>query len=246
MDENNDAILSQFLSPTVSTDAEAARQSVHTSGDDFDGAGSSFAEMSDGGDGGGGDGRGGIGCVNGTDECDVIDASGDIDGDGNIAEASDDGGGGGFGTAINNDDIIGGGGDFSVQMSEPDYDHLQVEDDDDDDDDAERRSDDGSGIGSSDDAASSPDYDHLGLGYNEEEIVAPASSFQDHDNGIVKNNKKEGPVVEVKAVDGHHCEAGEGEEVDDLGEEYILGTMLVRVLQARDVKVNYGLPLASF
>jgi len=215
MDENNDAILSQFLSPTGSTDAEAARQSVHTSGEDFDGAGSSFAEMSDGGDGGdggGGDGRGGIGCVNGTDECDVIDSSGDIDGDGNIAEASDDGGGGGFGTAINNDDIISGGGDF----------------------------------GSSDDAASSPDYDHLGLGYNEEEIVAPASSFQDHDNGIVKNNKKEGPVVEVKAVDGHHCEAGEGEEVDDLGEEYILGTMLVRVLQARDVKVNYGLPLASF
>jgi hypothetical protein len=45
--------------------------------------------------------------------------------------------------------------------------------------------------------------------------------------------------VEVKAVDGHHCEAVEGEEVDDLGEEYILGTMLVRVLQARDVKVNY-------
>jgi len=214
MDENNDAILSQFLSPTGSTDAEAARQSVHTSGEDFDGAGSSFAEMSDGGDGGdggGGDGRGGIGCVNGTDECDVIDSSGDIDGDGNIAEASDDGGGGGFGTAINNDDIISGGGDFSVQMSEPDYDHLQVEDDDDDDDDAERRSDD-----------------------------------EDHDNGIVKNNKKEGPVVEVKAVDGHHCEAGEGEEVDDLGEEYILGTMLVRVLQARDVKVNYGLPLASF
>jgi hypothetical protein len=239
MDENNDAILSRFPSPTGSTDAEAARQFVHTSGDDFDGAGDSFAEMSDGGDGGdggGGDGIGGIGYVNGTDECDVIDVSGDIDDYGNIDEASDDGGGGGFGTAINNDEIIGGGEDFSVQMSEPDYDHLQDEDDDDD---AERRSDDGSGIGSSDDVASSPNYDHLGLGYNEEEIVAPASSFQDHDNGIVKNNKKEGPAVEVKAVDGHHCEAVEGEEVDDLGEEYILGTMLVRVLQARDVKVNY-------
>ena len=230
MDENNDAILSRFPSPP--------RQLVHTSGDDFDGAGDSFAEMSDGGDGGGGDGRGGIGHVNGTDECDVIDASGDIDGDGNIDEASDDGGGGGFGTAINNDKIIGGGEDFSVQMSEPDYDHLQVEDDDDDDD-AERRSDDGSGISSSDDVASSPNYEHLGLGYNEEEIVAPASSFQDQDNGIVKNNKKEGPAVEVKAVDGHHFKAGEVEEVDDLGEEYILGTMLVRVLQARDVKVNY-------
>jgi hypothetical protein len=225
MDENNDAILSQFPSPTGS--AEAARQFVHTSGDDFDGAVDSFAETSDGGDGGDGgggrDGRGGIGYVNGTDECDVIDASGDTDSDGYIDEASDDGGGGEFGTAINNDEIIGGEEDLSVQPSEPDYDHLQVEDDDD-----ERRSD---GV------ASSPDYDHLGLGYIEEEIVAPAASC--HDNEIVKNNEKEGPAVEVKAVDGHHCEAVEGEEVDDLGEEYILGTMLVRVLQARDVKVNY-------
>ena len=44
MDENNNAILSRFPSPP--------RHFVQTSGDDFDGAGDSFAEISDGGDGG--------------------------------------------------------------------------------------------------------------------------------------------------------------------------------------------------
>ncbi|KAL3764536.1 hypothetical protein ACHAW5_004800 [Stephanodiscus triporus] len=41
----------------------------------------------------------------------------------------------------------------------------------------------------------------------------------------------------MKATDcERHCDAEDGEEDDDLGDEYILGTMLVRVLQARDVK----------
>ena len=79
---------------------------------------------------------------------------------------------------------------------------------------------------------------HLGLNCNNEELATAAPSCHYHVDESMKKNKTDDPAVETKATDECHCDAGEGEEDDDLGEEYILGTMLVRVLQARDIKVD--------
>jgi hypothetical protein len=130
---------------------------------------------------------------------------------------------------MNNDEVIDKEEGLSMQPLEPDYDHLLVGDDDDV---AEHQSNNGSG--GSNDVASLPNYDHLG----KEELAAAAPSCHYHVDESMNKNKTDDLAVETKATDECHCNAGEGEEDDNLGEEYILGTMLVRVLQARDVKVN--------
>ncbi len=134
---------------------------------------------------------------------------------------------------MNNDEVIDKEEGLSMQPLEPDYDHLLVGDDDDV---AEHQSNNGSG--GSNDVESLPNYDHLGLNCNKEELAAATPSCHYHVDESMNKNKTDDPAVETKATDECHCDAGEGEEDDNLGEEYILGTMLVRVLQARDVKVD--------
>ena len=114
---------------------------------------------------------------------------------------------------------------------------------------------------------SSPDYDYLGLDSvyevaeleeDEEEhenehsqIITTTSLFHDNksedsgvrDNAIPANNDPngiyptKGHKVDIQPMIVEDDDDDGVEEFEDLGEEYILGTMMVRVLQARHVKV---------
>jgi hypothetical protein len=235
MDVSEDEIpsppLSRILSLTGSTDAGVACQFMEMSGNDLGTAAGLFAEMmSDGGLGGevaGGaevGGGGGGGSDNQRDN--VV-----IDGFESSRDACDD--------EIVTDELDEG---HSIQTSEPDYDHLLVEDGDDNDSCDEYGShndnDDGDDDDSDDVASSTPDYDHLG---EVEELASTAASplRAQHHDGMMKNNTHDSPS-EINTKDGNDYDA-EGDVVDeddDLGEEYILGTMMVRVLQARDIKAS--------
>ena len=152
------------------------------------------------------------------------------------------------------DDDDDGGGGGNVLVEEKQFD-IQSDYDNDD------------GDNSSDEVVdSSPDYDYLGLDSvyevaeeeeDEEEhendhsqITTTTSLFQDNksedadvgDNSIPINDDPNG----IYPTKGHKVDIqpmivedddDRDEEFEDLGEEYILGTMMVRVLQARHVKV---------
>ena len=132
----------------------------------------------------------------------------------------------------------------SINLSEPDYDHLVTDENDTTFDtlchdiigDAQKSS---AVEDVEDDIDISPDYDHLAaaqydnLGLDCAELSAAvfdefaASPTKD----IVKGNSKEISEDDDQEYNFY------AEEVIDDGEEYILGTMMVRVLQARHVKV---------
>ena len=148
---------------------------------------------------------------------------------------------------------------------EPDYDHLLAEedaddavketqadvhrDDDDDDDDDDNTS---SSIGLVD---SSPDYDYLGLdsvfdedNVDEENDHPQVATWTRHvhenrvgdtNDLVVSDNPDPNGIYPTKGhnVDIHDDDDDDDEEEDIGEEEYILGTMMVRVLQARHVKV---------
>jgi hypothetical protein len=63
------------------------------------------------------------------------------------------------------------------------------------------------------------------------------------DNPILTNNDPNA-IYPTKGhnVDMHDGDDDDDDEVADIGEEYILGTMMVRVLQARHVKVCVFIP----
>jgi len=129
------------------------------------------------------------------------------------------------GDAIDGNEI---GDEGSSAFSEPDYDYLVNDDDEQ------------SNSGSGSDVASSPDYDHLGLDYDDlsatylDDDGGSGNGIQEPDENILISASSKGPNTEAKATMGDCCYA----EESDVGEEYILGTMMVRVLEARHVKSN--------
>lgn len=78
--------------------------------------------------------------------------------------------------------------------------------------------------------ASSPDYDHLGLDYSD-------TAFEDSSYENVGGGSVEPPHQGIPEVTKGSEEANYEYVIDD-GEDYILGTLMVRVLQARNVKVS--------
>lgn len=138
----------------------------------------------------------------------------------------------------------------SEHFSEPDYEYLLSNEDEDD----------GAGAVVDEDNSSeemvysSPDYDYLGLEsvYEEEdeeegnvsehsqEVAALTTTLiQDavSDNPMPANDLNSIYPTKGHKVDLQPVTTDDDEEVEDSGEEYILGTMMVRVLQARHVKV---------
>ena len=130
-------------------------------------------------------------------------------------------------------------------LSEPDYDFLAVEEEDvgdtDYDYDYEQQQMQNMEDDLSDDEPSSPEYDHLGLDDYEQEISAydfPDVSCGNNDLNTTSSHEQNQNANEPSAT----C-AGENElmyyaQVEDEGGEYILGTLMVRVLQAKNLKVG--------
>ena len=97
----------------------------------------------------------------------------------------------------------------------------------------------------------SPNYDHLGLDCAElsasvfDEFTLKDDSMDVQDNGALQlasdHNKMEkiGEHENENEYNFYAAVEEENELLEDDGEEYILGTMMVRVLQARNVKVCY-------
>jgi hypothetical protein len=85
--------------------------------------------------------------------------------------------------------------------------------------------------------ASSPDYDYLAMDTTEHETILPddiptAALMTNNEVSLAK--PREAPVE------------NEYEYVIQEGEEYILGTLMVRVLQAKNVRVSCSLVVALF
>ena len=96
----------------------------------------------------------------------------------------------------------------------------------------------------------SPNYDHLGLDCAElsasvfDEFTLKDDSKSVHDYGelqLASNHNKMEKIGEHEKENEYNFYAAveENELLEDDGEEYILGTMMVRVLQARNVKVCF-------
>ena len=97
----------------------------------------------------------------------------------------------------------------------------------------------------------SPNYDHLGLDCTElsasvfDEFTLKDDSMDVQDNGALQlasdHNKMEkiGEHEKEHEYNFYAAVEEENELLEDDGEEYILGTMMVRVLQARHVKVCF-------
>ena len=96
----------------------------------------------------------------------------------------------------------------------------------------------------------SPNYDHLGLDCAElsasvfDEFTLKDDSKSVQDNGelqLASNHNKMEKIGEHEKENEYNFYAAveENELLEDDGEEYILGTMMVRVLQARHVKVCF-------
>ena len=97
----------------------------------------------------------------------------------------------------------------------------------------------------------SPNYDHLGLDCAElsasvfDEFTSKDDSMDVQDNGalqLASNHNKMEKIGEHEKEHEYNFYAAveeENELLEDDGEEYILGTMMVRVLQARHVKVCF-------
>ena len=205
--------LSQFLAFTGSADSNVARQFLEMSGDHLDTAVSLFMEVN--GDGSINDGEEEERMRRG-EECHVPITGGESIGDSSNRIDGD---------AIDGNEI---GDEGSSAFSEPDYDYLVNDDDEQ------------SNSGSGSDVASSPDYDHLGLDYDDlsatylDDDGGSGNGIQEPDENILISASSKGPNTEAKATMGDCCYA----EESDVGEEYILGTMMVRVLEARHVKVS--------
>ena len=100
----------------------------------------------------------------------------------------------------------------------------------------------------------SPNYDHLGLDCAElsasvfDEFTLKDDSMDVQDDGLqlASNHNKMEKIGEHENENEYNFYAAveeENELLEDDGEEYILGTMMVRVLQARHVKVCFILGL---
>ena len=95
----------------------------------------------------------------------------------------------------------------------------------------------------------SPNYDHLGLDCAElsasvfDEFTLKDDSMDLQDDGLqlASNHNKMEKIGEHEKENEYNFYAAveENELLEDDGEEYILGTMMVRVLQARNVKVCF-------
>eukprot|EP01082_Thalassiosira_pseudonana_P005669 g5637.t1 g5637 contig2:957270-959428(+) len=104
-------------------------------------------------------------------------------------------------------------------LSEPDYGYLSNEADD-----INNNS-----SNAEDDMSSSPNYDHLGLDCEEISASFNLKQQQQHHGHI--------PHDDEVATEQYDC-LEEEYRMDNVGEEYILGTLMVRVLQARHLKSN--------
>ena len=99
----------------------------------------------------------------------------------------------------------------------------------------------------------SPNYDHLGLDcaelsasvFDEFTLKDDSKSVQDDGLQLASNHNKMEKIGEHEKENEYNFYAAveENELLEDDGEEYILGTMMVRVLQARHVKVCFILGL---
>lgn len=176
-----------------------------------------------------------------------VETNDGVDEDGGCVGGAAEGGGDGVGreeerpppSAVAVGDVEEGSAN---DLSEPDYDYLAVSADDEDC--VERQSDAGSG-----DVPSSPDYDHLDTSCGEE---LPSSSF--HGSGGNANAREHVPMAACSNDEhpkpmpmGEYDSDCHPEEEDDadVGEEYILGTLMVRVLQAKNLKVRNIMALIS-
>ena len=78
--------------------------------------------------------------------------------------------------------------------------------------------------------SSSPNYDHLGLDCEEISASFNLQQQQQQQHGHI-------PHDDEVATEQNDC-LEEEYRMDNVGEEYILGTLMVRVLQARHLKVR--------
>ena len=99
--------------------------------------------------------------------------------------------------------------DVDGDFSEPDYDHLFTGEDD-------------VSVSSHENMPSSPDYNHLG---------ACAEDFS-----AMHDSRQEPMGAKAGAIEDEDCYPEKGK--DEMAEEYILGTLMVRVLQAKHLKVR--------
>mmetsp|Transcript_35274 Transcript_35274/g.75309 ORF Transcript_35274/g.75309 Transcript_35274/m.75309 type:complete len:788 (+) Transcript_35274:203-2566(+) len=233
-DSNDSALFSQLLAfAGHSVDADVARRSLEMGGNSLEAAVGLFVDMDD--DSGGGVGGGAL----------RIEESGrEARGEGGRAPTPASGGGGGGDNVGDLNDSFGDGDDKSLTFSEPDYDFLADYDDD------------GGEVSDafSDDVPSSPDYDHLGpccveelssslyYAHGEGDVSDIEAIEEDNEGDIARvassGNKDPKPMDTARETwhDHERDHAGGGEE--DGGEEYILGTLMVRVLQAKNLKHN--------
>jgi hypothetical protein len=145
------------------------------------------------------------------------------------------------GQAMSNNEVF----DDLSSSSEPDYDYL-----------AEERSisqnnyeqnnefDDSRSCDES--VLSTPDYDNLGADCEEEEVQLQSYQHQEQNDIDVAHTVSTFPVIPTEnefdnigsddnQEDDHHIDI----DYEAIGEDYILGTLMVRVLQARNLRVSF-------
>lgn len=215
---NGEDAISLFLSITGTTDSVVARQYLDMSGNKLDSAVNLFMEMNSPN---GNNSRS-------SDDDQVADEQEEYQVPISSINHSDENEG------VNDED------NASLNVSEPDYDYLAEEDENEDAIIEQKQEEEGEEDNLSD-VASSPDYDYLGI---DNDCVEP-SSAQYEDGGAVGAPGQNSTDQVDTSNEQQHMEAKSGVEycynveVEDNGEDYILGTLMVRVLQAKDLKVRF-------